>query len=97
MFVCFSNDLSLHRAAINGKSKFLLFSRNEQMSSETLPLCVADSAFPFVVDRLERRVGSFNVGAEIFSSVRYSDCEVDILSGRQISFFCEHKDCGDHY
>ncbi len=42
VFVCFSNDLSLHSAEIRGKSKFLLFSRNDEMSNETFPSPVSN-------------------------------------------------------
>lgn len=34
VLVCLSRDLSLHRADIRGKSRFLLFSRKEQISNE---------------------------------------------------------------
>lgn len=54
-FVCFSNDLSLHSADINGRSMFLLFSRKILMSivladGGVVVVVVDDVVFGFVVD-----------------------------------------------
>ena len=92
VFVCLSKDLSLHSAAISGRSKFLLFSRNEHMSRETL-VVGAGSILPLTSDGdlLERWAGSLKFGAENFSSFRYNDCVVDILSGRHTNFSYQHR------